>query len=298
MNTFLALNLMGIPRYLKAAWDVVGIVSGHGKVRIGKSTLAQQIGYFCAWLMAGGVMEQDEETPSRLYIKKKPTKPVAFSLENIVFTPEDLIKTADNLYRKYGKNQVIIYDEGRAGLDSARSMESVNKMMQDFFQECGFMGHIILIVLPNFFKLHEDYAVNRSLFLVDVYADSQLKRGYFRFYNEVRKEYLYFTGKRKIGTMFKYNDAKFSFSGRFTPFSPVDKIEYEDAKRAGLRKKAMKTKELVWKKQRDAAMYLIKKSTGWEDDVIGKEMTVVSGHFVSATAVKNAITNITHERDN
>ena len=35
MDEFLMLNLNSLPNYLKNAWDVVGIVSGHGKVRIG-----------------------------------------------------------------------------------------------------------------------------------------------------------------------------------------------------------------------------------------------------------------------
>jgi len=30
MDEYLAMNLMGIPAYLNKAWDVVGIVSGHG----------------------------------------------------------------------------------------------------------------------------------------------------------------------------------------------------------------------------------------------------------------------------
>jgi len=30
MDEYLAMNLMGVPAYLKKAWDVVGIVSGHG----------------------------------------------------------------------------------------------------------------------------------------------------------------------------------------------------------------------------------------------------------------------------
>jgi len=30
MDEYLAINLMGVPAYLKKAWDVVGIVSGHG----------------------------------------------------------------------------------------------------------------------------------------------------------------------------------------------------------------------------------------------------------------------------
>ena len=38
MDEFLALNLNSLPNYLKNAWDVVGIISGHGKVRIGKSS--------------------------------------------------------------------------------------------------------------------------------------------------------------------------------------------------------------------------------------------------------------------
>lgn len=296
MDYFMAKNLLGLPKYLAAAWDVVGIVSGHGKVRIGKSTLAQQIGYFAAWLMAGGEMVDSPDRANQLIIKKHPTKEVKFSLDNLVFTPDDLIKKADDLYKKYGKHQIIIYDEGRSGLDSARAMESVNKIMQDFFQECGFMGHIIIIVLPNFFKLHEDYAVNRSLFLVDVYANQELKRGYFSFYNEMNKEFLYFNGKKKIGSSLKYRDSRVSFSGRFTPFSPLDKVEYEKAKRAGLKKKQLKTKEAIWKRQRDAAIYLVQRSSGWELDMIGKELTVVSGHYVSGQAVKHAIENITHKK--
>jgi len=33
MDEYLAINLMGIPKYLKRSYDVVGIFSGHGKVR-------------------------------------------------------------------------------------------------------------------------------------------------------------------------------------------------------------------------------------------------------------------------
>lgn len=37
MDEFLAINLMGVPKYLDKSYDCVGIVSGHGKVRIGKT---------------------------------------------------------------------------------------------------------------------------------------------------------------------------------------------------------------------------------------------------------------------
>lgn len=297
MDYFLALNLLGLPRYLQASWDVVGIVSGHGKVRIGKSTMAQQVGYFCAWLMAGGEMAALSQEDKKLVVTKEPTEPVRFSLDNLVFTPEDLMNKARDLYKKYGKHQVIVYDEGRSGLDSARAMESVNKIMQDFFQECGFMGHIILVVLPNYFKLHEDYAVNRSIFLIDVHADRNLKRGYFNFYNDINKEFLYFNGKKKLGTTLKYLGSRISFNGRFTEFLPLDKVEYEKAKMAGLKKKQIKTKELLWKRQRDAAIYLLKRASGWNYDAMSKEMTAVSGHYVGESALRHAIENITHKKE-
>lgn len=296
MDQMLATNLFGVTRYLDKAWDVVGIISGHGKVRIGKSTVAQQVGYFMAWLIAGGLMEKDETT-ERYYVSRSPQRAVHFGIENIVFTPEDLMKKAELLFKKYGRNQVIIYDEGRAGLDSARAMESINKAMVDFFQQCGQYGHVILIVLPNFFKLHEDYAVSRSLFLIDAYTDDKLNRGFFRFYNEIQKEYLYNIGKKKVGNTIKYMSSYPSFSGRFTDFLPVNKKEYEEAKAAAIKLIQGKKTEVRWKKERDAAIYLIKRQTEWTVDAIAREMTVVSQGVVSARSVANAIKNITHEED-
>jgi hypothetical protein len=178
MDEFLAMNLMAIPQYLQKSWDVVGICSGHGRVRIGKSTATMQAAYFTAWLLAGGKMREDDLT-GRWYVSHRPDRPVRFALENVVFRPEDLIKTSEELFKKYGKHQVIVYDEGRAGLDSARAMETINKTMQEFFQQCGMYGHVIFVVLPNFFKLHEDYAVSRSLFLIDCKTDHKMQRGFF-----------------------------------------------------------------------------------------------------------------------
>jgi hypothetical protein len=297
MDEFLGINLMGIPRYLNKAWDVVGIVSGHGKVRIGKSTMAQQVAFFIAWLLAGGKMEQDPIT-KKWFIGRYPDWPVNFKLEdNIVFSPEGLMKKASDLYKKYGPNQVIVYDEGRAGLDSASAMQSINKAMQDFFQECGMYGHVIIIVLPNFFKLHEDYAVNRSLFLIDVYADRNLRRGYFNFYNEVQKEWLFYMGKKKIGSTLKYSDSHPSFSGRFTQFLPLNKEKYEEAKREALKQKELRSTERKWKKQRDGALYLLKKIGEMNNEDIAKEMTVVCGFQVTLDMVRHGIEAITHKKE-
>lgn len=293
MDEYLAINLTGIPEYLKRSYDVVGIFSGHGKVRVGKSTLAQQVGYFLAWLIAGGSMAKEEAT-GKWFIATKPTKTVRFNIEdNVVFTPDDLQTKARELYAKYGRNQVIIYDEGRAGLDSAAAMTAINKAMQDFFQECGQYGHIILIVLPNFFKLHEDYAISRSIFLIDVYTNKRMERGFFNFYNEAQKEALYINGKKKAGTMSKYAGARPSFTGRFSPFLPLDKDKYEQAKQEAIKQKEVKNLEKKWKRQRDAALLMLYKHMGLTPDEIATELSNLSGANIDTNQVKFGIRAIT-----
>ena len=290
MDGYLMQNMLPIPKFLEKGYDVVGIVSGHGKVRIGKSTIAQQVGYLIAWLCAGGKMEQDAE--GKFVVTKRPTKDVGFGMDNIVFSPDELMKKA----YKLPKGSVLIYDEGRAGLDSARAMENINKGMQDFFQECGVLGHIILIVLPNFFKLHEDYAVARSLFLIDVYNDENYDRGFFNFYNELNKEKLFFFGKKMVGVTAKYMQTKPNFFGRFGSWLAVDKKEYEEAKKLALAKKRKSRIERKWKKERDIALYLMKKYSGMTYEAISKEFSIILNEKVSPKTIRYAINAITHEK--
>jgi hypothetical protein len=293
MDEYLAINLMGIPAYLDRSYDVVGIFSGHGKVRVGKSTIAQQVAFFLAWLIAGGSMAREEAT-GKWFVSSKPTKPVRFNIEdNVVFTPDDLQTKARELYTKYGRNQVIVYDEGRAGLDSAAAMSAINKAMQDFFQECGQYGHVILIVLPNFFKLHEDYAISRSIFLVDVFTNKRMERGFFNFYNEAQKESLFINGRKKAGTQSKYSGARPSFTGRFSPFLPIDKDAYEKAKQEAIKQKEVKNIEKKWKRQRDAALLMLYKEMGMKPDEIARQLTDLSGAAIDVNMVKFGIRAIT-----
>jgi hypothetical protein len=74
MDNYLVQNLLGVPKYLRKAKDVVCIVSGHGKVRIGKSTMASQVGTFLAWLIAGGEIELEqvmEDGKERTRVKQR-----------------------------------------------------------------------------------------------------------------------------------------------------------------------------------------------------------------------------------
>lgn len=291
MQPYLKYNLDAVLGFLEKAWDCVGIVSGHGKVRIGKSTLAAQLCFYLAWIIAGGRMITNEK--NQVVDLKLPDKPVRFNLqENVVFSAEDLQNQAMKLYNKYGPNQVIMYDEGRQGLDSARAMENINKGMQDFFQECGFMGHVIIIVLPSFFKLHEDYAVARSLFLVDVFADKEYNRGYYNFYNEKQKEYLYYFGKRMVGVTAKYNATSESFWGKFTKWLPFDKDEYEQLKKEAVAKKNRTRRERNQILQRDFFLWLLKKNSNFTYAEIQNEYKKFFHNSISIRTLRESMVRI------
>jgi len=305
IDGYLCHNLLGITAYLKKKWDVVAIVSGHGKVRVGKSTLAFQVASLIAWINAGGRIDMElvkntqGKTGWKVNKVKNPTEPIKFSLEeNVVFSAMDLKNTATKLHEKYGKNQIIIYDEGREGLEGARAMENLNKVMQDFFQECGYMGHIILIVLPNYFKLHEDYSVSRSLFLIDAFHDKHKKRGYFNFYNETDKEWLYFLGKKRIGITQKYKSHRETFWGRFTSWFPFDRVEYERLKGEALKNRAKSRREVQYKLHRDALVYAMHSEIGkipWTAKKIAEVIEKISKQPISVDTVEK-ISEIMHKK--
>lgn len=296
MNGYMVSNLIGIPDYLKKDWDVVAIVSGHGKVRVGKSTYAFQVATLIAWLLAGGKLElkqiKDEYGKTRFIkvVEQNPKKPIRFNLkENVVFSAMDLKNKAHQLYNKYGKNQIIIYDEAREGLEGARAMENLNKVMQDFFQECGFMGHVILLVLPNYFKLHEDYSVSRSIFLIDCLHDKHKKRGFFNFYNESDKEWLYFLGKKKLGITQKYKAARPTFYGRFSSWFPFDRVEYNALKEEALKKRAKSRREVLYKKQRDAIFYALYKDLSVSPEKMSDVVEDLIDQKISPESIEDAI---------
>jgi len=257
-----------------------------------------QICYYLAWLLAGGQMidEEYEKGKFRIVETIKPKTKVRFGMENIVFTPEHLMKKADKLFKKYGPNQVILYDEGKSGLDSENAMKSINKAMTEFMQRCRVYHHIIIIVLPNFFKLHEDYAVARSLFLIDAFADTNFNRGYFNFYNELQKEKLFYFGKRLLGVRARYSAARESFWGRFTKWIPVDKQEYDDAKMKAIKDLSLTRHDVKYKKQRDGAIYLTQKYSGMPSKTISKELSVVCGEKIGERGIRYAISNVTKEK--
>jgi len=195
---------------------------------------------------------------------------------------------------KFPRNSILIYDEAMTGLNSSRAMENINKSMLDFFTECGQFGHIIIIVLPNYFRLSEDIAIPRSLFLIDVYADRKYNRGNFAFFNEVRKENLYIFGKKKLGTIARYTATNPNFRGRFTKFMPIDKEAYDKRKKEAIRHKKLTRHQLKYVKQRNIVLWILNKEKKMTAREIAEKMTVMSGEKMEGTTVIKAIDKITN----
>lgn len=294
MDKWLAQNLERIPSHLKKGWDVVAIVSGSGLVRVGKSTLAMQMAAFVDWCLAGGKMLWDEDGRVKGIIP--PNKPLRFGLDNVVFSPEDLIKVTKEKGAKT-KYNVFVLDEGREGLLGARVMESVNKKFEDYFQTCGVYNNFIVIVLPDFFKLAEQYCVNRSMFLINCFHKNY-ERGYFSFFNTLQKERLYFFGKKRLGISARYGSASRNFWGRFSKWLPFNEQQYNAKKKAAIGKAKWSKYDVAQMRQRDLLNYLIYKNTDFTVGDISEKMGEIGAPEFTKALVERSLRNAKRILDN
>lgn len=215
MDPLLISNLDTIAYNLRHDFDTVIPVSGDGMVRVGKSFLAQQVGYYLAYKLG---------TP--------------FDIDNIVFSGKELVAIAQRL----PKNSVLIYDEARGELDAKKVMENITKTLMDFFAECGMYNHVMILVCPDFFELPKGIAIGRSEFLLNVVRTSSLakdkegaevikfERGVFEFYNRKGKKVLYIQGKKQFNN-YDIGIKLRSFWGNFPNVCIVDLAQYQEKKR-------------------------------------------------------------------
>lgn len=285
MDGYLAENLAGIPNHLKKDWDVIGIVSGRNKVRLGKSTIGFQSAYFVAWLLAGGRMCFDREDANYGKVIKLPDKPIKFGLDHVVFDIDTLMKKAHEL----PMNSVLVLDEGKRGLDAKSTMSQLNKKMEDFVQACGVYNDVIFIILPDFFSLNKDFATARTKFLIDVYTSKYHERGYFRFFAEQRKEQLYEFGRKLLGVTARYNKTSENFRGRFTKWLPFDKDIYDDLKRKALNKVRLGKRDINIARQRDIVLYLYKKLKNKSSKELEAEIFDEYGIKISSSVIRKAM---------
>jgi len=212
----------------KADWDFVGIISGRGQVRVGKSVLAMQIA--CYWIY---MLE-------KLYGVKVP-----FSIkENIIFHGVELIRKGNKVGVKY-PHSALIFDEAGADLESTKVMRRTTQAVKDFLRECGQYNMLTLLVLPDFFDLPKGIAISRSDFLIDCYALTDEKgifrRGFYNAYNRKTKKHLYLKGKKFLD----YDAHHWDFQGDYFEFYPFCEEEYRETKVKALKTRAeLSIKEL------------------------------------------------------
>ena len=179
------------------------LISGDGWVRVGKSVLAMQTGYYLT-----------EKVNELHKINNK------FTMNNIVFNSSNLIDRAFKL----PKYSVIVLDEGD-DLTEAH-WTSLSKNLARFFRKCGQLNLFIILLIPDFFELSRPYAVTRTVCLINVYFHGEFERGNFQFFGFNSKRLLYKKGKR-------YGDYKAQssdFGGSFTNFYPLDEQVYRKKK--------------------------------------------------------------------
>ena len=285
MDGYLVENIAGVPRHLKRDWDCVGIVSGSGKVRIAKSTMAMQCAYFVAWLQAGGKMCLKRNNSDYGKVLKSPTEEIKFGLDHVCFDVETLMKKGHD----FPHSSVLVYDEGREGLDAKSTMMSINRTMERFMDQCGVYNHFLIIVLPDFFSLNKSFATARSNFLINVYHDENYKRGFFSFYAERKKEQLYVFGRRLLGNFARYTATEPDFRGTFTKWMPFDKDIYDGLKRKALSKVRLGKRDLNIARQRDIILYLYKNLKNKSSRELEGEIFNEFGVKISSSVIRKSI---------
>jgi len=143
-----------------------------------------------------------------------------FSMKNIVFNTDDLIKRAFEL----PKYSCLILDEGD-DLDT-HYYSQIARTLRKFFRKCRQLNLFIIVILPNYFQIPAPYAITRSVCFVDVKFQNEFDRGFFDFYSFNRKKKLYLKGKKN----YDYSVTKPNFDGRFLDGYAVPEQEYRRKK--------------------------------------------------------------------
>ena len=198
MHSTLKDNLDILKEYIRKDWYFIILVTGSNRVRIGKTTLAEQIAY---------------------YLDPK------FDFSNVTFNPAKVREIS----LKKNKYEVVFYDEAKAGLDAKKAMENMQKSLLDFLAAAGQLNQFLIIVLPDYFELKKEIATNQSICLVNCYTKKGnfFDRGNFQFFNIEKKNKLYYWGKKQGGYYWAVSP---DFTGDFNEFQILNKDKYSELK--------------------------------------------------------------------
>lgn len=220
IDGYLKQNLDKAKKVIKKDWDMIFIVDG--PERSGKSNVAQQAAAYC-----------------------DPT----LCLKRIVFTPEEF-ETAILEAEQY---QAIVWDEAVTGAESGQAITKLWKTLKKTLVQIGQKNLFIFIVIHSFFDLVKYLALWRTRGLIHVYHDN-FKRGYFQFYNEERKKYLYIKGKK----YYEYKLGRPNFIGSFTKGYWLNEAEYIKKKEESLKVDVEEEKKNRYKDHFPALLFMLK----------------------------------------
>lgn len=221
MNRRLYNCITEIPNRLKKNFCNIGIISGNGMTRVGKSTLAVQIAYLCSWLIAGG--KHDPETDE--VIKKPDTVP-----EVRYFF--DITSLSKAITEDKGKYNVYVLDEGDEIAGARTSAKRENRLFRELVIRSAIQNYVLIVCLPDFFSLSKAWACQDSDWLCNTYLRGD-RRGYFKLYDRDGKTRLHVYGKKKTGA-YRYLLARPKFDGEFPDVFVGNKEAYEKAKKDSL----------------------------------------------------------------
>lgn len=193
VDKFLHDNLTDMRESLNTDRDIFVIVDG--RERIGKSVLAQMIG----WIASQGKLK----------------------LQNICLTAEEFADRVSNCEQK----ETIIFDECYLGMSSTDALRKYNRLIKQLVVTCGQKNLFVILVLPSVFDISKYMALHRTDALIHAFEHKR-QRGFFAFYDHKKLKYIYIRGKK----FYSYTNTKPNFVGRFPNFYAVDEQEYRDKK--------------------------------------------------------------------
>lgn len=196
MDGYLKSNLDLLIQAVNKNWDGLIYVSGYEGD--GKSTLAGQIGYYF------------DQT---------------IDLSRVCFTAKQFLDAC----LKAKSKQAIIFDESYLTFSNRSLFNEMTRILTSMLTMIRKKQLFIIIVAPTFFDIQKYVAIHRARALIYVYAKG-LERGYFGFYNRLRKQELYVKGKRD-NNMYVVNP---NFKGRFTKWFPFPDDEYDVKKESAI----------------------------------------------------------------
>lgn len=174
-----------------------------------------------------------------------------FNITRVCMTAVDFQERIVNA----NKFECVVYDEAFTGLSSRAALSEVNKLLVSLMMEMRQKNLFVIIVLPTFYLLDKYVALFRAKGLFHIYKRNG-KRGFWVYYNNIKKKLLYLNGKKLLEYEGK-NIPRSNFRGRFTDFYTVNEQDYRKKKENSLLKKTRVTKIEQFKEQRDLLLWYL-----------------------------------------